>query len=92
MQTILQAKRSLLFNDQKAWCKRQTNSQFDVTMGSYDDAETCELVGTYLLSKLSPQYQKKLGLYRDDGLEAFNECPREIEKIKKELCKIFADQ
>ena len=41
---IIQAKKSLLFHDKEAWCKKSTDSQFDVTMGSYDGAETCELV------------------------------------------------
>ena len=88
---IIQAKQSLLFNDNEAWCKKSSKTQFDVTMGSYDGAETCELVGSYLLSKLSPQYRKKLGLYRDDGLGAFDETPRKIEIIKKLICRTFAD-
>ena len=33
--------------------------------------------------------RSNIGLYRDDGLAAPNENPQEIEKIKKELCKIF---
>ena len=69
---IIQAKQSLLFSDNETWCKKSSKTQFDVTMGSFDGAETCELVGSYLLSKLSPQY-RKLGLYRDDGLGAFDE-------------------
>ena len=32
--------------------KRNSTTLFDVTMGSYDGAETCELVGCYLLSQL----------------------------------------
>ena len=88
---IIQAKQSLLFNDNEAWCKKSSKTQFDVTMGSYDGAETCELVGSYLLSKLSPQHRKKLGLYRDDGLGAFDETPRKIEIIKKLICRTFAD-
>ena len=44
------------------------NPLFDVTMGSYDGAEVCELVGLYLLSKLTPQMGiKNVGLYRDDS-------------------------
>ena len=35
------------------------------------------------------KYGQSIGLYRDDGLAAFNKTPKEIEKIKKELCKIF---
>ena len=60
-------------------------------MGSFDGAETCELVGCYLLSLLTKKYGQNIGLYRDDGLAAFNRKPQEIEKIKKELCKIFRD-
>ena len=41
---------------------------FDVTMSSYDGAEVCEIVGLYLLEKLSTLIdKKKIGLYRDDG-------------------------
>ena len=47
---IMQAKNSLLFNENEEWYKKTANSHFDVTMGSFDGAETCELVGSYLLS------------------------------------------
>lgn len=59
-------------------------------MGSYDGAETCELVGLFLLSELQPKYGNKIGLYRDDGLAAFDESPRSIELIKKDICKTFS--
>ena len=42
--------------------KKTTKSLFDVTMGSFDGAETCELVGSYLLSKLAPEYGNDIGL------------------------------
>ena len=29
------------------------DGSFDVTMGAYDGAEVCELVGTFLLDKIS---------------------------------------
>ena len=48
---ILQPKKSLLSHNKDLWQKK-SNSTFDVAMGSYDSAETCELVGCYLLSKL----------------------------------------
>ena len=59
-------------------------------MGSYDGAETCELVGCYLLSQLTKIPEIDIGLYRDDGLAVINQTPQKIEKIKKEICKIFA--
>ena len=88
---ILHAKRSLLFNDNCAWEKKSANNLFDVTMGSFDGAETCELVGCFLLSLLTKKYGQNIGLYRDDGLAAFNGTPQEIEKIKKGICKVFRD-
>ena len=88
---IIQAKNSLLFSETEAWCKKDSSSNFDVTMGSFDGAETCELVGSYLLSHLPTAYRNDFGLYRDDGLGGFNALRREIEKIKKEICKVFND-
>ena len=88
---IIQAKSSVLFSQNKTWCKKTSSSLFDVTMGSFDGAETCELVGLYLLSKLPPEYSTDVGLYRDDGLAALDKSPKEIENIKKHICKIFND-
>ena len=58
-------------------------------MGSFDGAETCELVGLYLLSQLK-HLNIDIELYRDDGLAICNKTPRQIELIKKEICSIFA--
>ena len=57
-------------------------------MGSYDGAETCELVGSFLLSQLQ-DLNINVGLYRDDGLATTNATPRDTENIKKEICRIF---
>ena len=84
---ILHAKRSLLYSKDAPWCKRD-NSDFDVTMGSFDGAETCELVGLYILSQLQ-HLDINVGLYRDDGLAVVKKTPKQIENIKKEICKIF---
>ena len=49
--------------------KKSTDSCFDVTMGSYDGAEICELVGTYILFKLENAISKDhIALCPDDGL------------------------
>ena len=54
---IMHAKNSILIHGNQTLIKKGTNSKpFDVTMGSFDGAETCELVGTYMLSLLS-QYE-----------------------------------
>ena len=88
---IIHAKRSLLFSENVPWEKKTSNDRFDVTMGSFDGAETCELVGSYILSRLTEKYGNNIGLYRDDGLSVFNKTPQEIENIKKDICKTFRD-
>ena len=45
MRTILHCRKSLLFYNGEAWKKKETEQCFDVTMGSYDGAEICELIG-----------------------------------------------
>ena len=50
-----------------------------------------ELVGWYILSPLTEKYSRNIGLYRDNGLAALNSKPHKIEKIKKELWKVFSD-
>ena len=60
------AKKSLLFNNQQTWIKRNSGL-FDVTMRVYDETEVYELVGYYLIYELSKLYEKKdIGLYRDN--------------------------
>ena len=87
---ILHARRSLLFDCDKAWVKK-TEEHFDVTMGAYDGAEVCELVGLYLLSLLGEKYNtEEIGLYRDDGLSVFkNISGPQAEKIKKDFQSTF---
>ena len=59
-------------------------------MGSYDGAETAEIVGLYVLSKLEKLIdQKHLGLYRDDGLAVANLTGVEVEKLRKQVFKFF---
>ena len=84
---IIHAKKSTLIHKQQPWQKKG-DTTFDVTMGSYDGAETCELVGSFLLSQLQ-DLNINVGLYRDDGLATTNTTPRETENIKKEICRIF---
>ena len=74
--------------------KKKNNLDFDVTMGSFDGAETSELVGLNLLSKVSKIiYNAHLGLYRDDGLALITNCNgRKLDRIRKKLHQIFKDK
>ena len=71
--------------------KKDSDSTFDVTMGSYDGAEVCELVGIYILSILKEKYgESQIGLYRHDGLEAFHDLSKRVAgRTRKEITKIF---
>ena len=86
---IIHSKRSLLYHQNSPWTKKNSDSMFDVTMGSYDGAETCELIGVYMLSLIATQFRDEVGLYRDDGLAVCQATPREIEKTKQEVSKVF---
>ena len=88
---IKHARKSLLFNHGRPWIKNNNSNLFDVTMGSYDGAEICELVGLFILNHLGKKFGKKnIGLYRDDGLAVIkNRSARLADKTRKELHKIF---
>ena len=73
--------------------KRITSSLFDVTMGSYDGAEVCELDGLFLLNKLAIGFGKdNVGLYRDDGLLILKGTGgRQADQARKKLHEIFGE-
>ena len=72
---ILHAKKSLMFHNNEQRIKKSCNN-FDVTMGSFIGAETCELVGAMILNELNNVYKDNSGLYRSDRLAVFNTTPR----------------
>ena len=50
--------RTLLFDHKnRAWVKREANKEFDVSMGAYDGAEVCELVGPIRIVSTQKQNQ-----------------------------------
>ena len=59
-------------------------------MGSYDGAEICELIGTFMLSLIGNKYNpNNTGVYRDDRLAVFkNTSGSQSEKIKKTFQKM----
>ena len=88
---IIHAKRTLVFNGGEPWKKKDNDSSFDVTMGSLDGAETCELVVCYILSILQQRYGKSMGRYRDDGLGISTRSTKQTEKAKQHISKVFND-
>ena len=71
--------------------EKKTN--FDVSMGSGDGAEICELIDLFIIyqitevEKLIPK--EKIGAFRDDYLAITGKSKRENEKLKKDLIKLF---
>ena len=90
---IFHARKSLLFNNNQTWMKKG-GDLFDVTMGAYDGAEICELVGIFMLEKIGNYFDKNnVELYRDDGLAVFkNVSGPESERIKKKLQSLFKEE
>ncbi len=64
---------------------------FDATMGSFDGADVCELVGLFLLNELSQIFDKDhVGLYRDDGLMLLTgTSDRLADQTRKKLHQLF---
>ena len=62
-------------------------------MDCFDGAEVSEIVGTYILSKISNLINKKqVGLYCDDGLGVLRNMSRsEMDRTRKNFTKIFQE-
>ena len=59
----------------------KNNPNFDVTIGSHDDAELCELTGLYILSIMGSEFVKEeIGLYQDGGLGCFQNMSGPVRK------------
>ena len=89
IEIILQTKKSFLFRDGQPWSKKGDNN-FDVAMGSFDGAETCDIVGLYILSKLKNiSDDVDLGLFRDDGAGESSLPPNQLDDVRKEIITKF---
>ena len=88
---IKHCRKSLLFYENEALKKKDTDTTFDVTMGSYDGAEVCELIGIYIQSLLTNILSKdNMGLYRDNGLFILRKINKQqTDKIRKKIISIF---
>ena len=88
---IKHCRKFLLFYNNEPWKKKEDDSSFDVTMGSYDGAELFELIGLYIQSLLESTLEKDLmGLYWDNGLTILcNTNSQQTDKIWKKIISIF---
>ena len=90
VEVIFHVQKLVLYNNGEPWVKKEGGS-FDFTMGAYDGAEVCELIGIYMLYLIGKKYHSKtIGLYRDDGLAiSKNVSGPASEKMKKHLQYLF---
>ena len=87
----MHCRKSLLFDNETAWTKKNQSNMFDVTMGSFDGTEVCELIGLFLLDNHSDKYGKNnVGPYRDDGLVLLrNASGPQSERTRKDITREF---
>ena len=57
---IMQARKTVLFHGNKSWVKKFGNKGFDVSMEWFDGGKVSEIVGTYILSKISNEIKIEL--------------------------------
>ena len=83
---IMYCRKWFLFDKKDVWAK-QHDSDFDVTMGSFDGAGICELVGLYLLHLLKKECgSSSIGLYRDGGLACYKKpSGPQTERMRKRI-------
>ena len=93
VEIIMQSRKTLLFDKDEPWVKRGDSPMFDVAMGCYDGAEVCELVGLYILHKLTSAFPDgNIGLYRGDGLAIFkNINTRSGDNVRKKFSEILGN-
>ena len=83
VEVIFQARKSVLYNNAELWVKKE-DSGFDFTMGEYDGAEVCKLIGICMSYLIGKKYDWEIiGLYKDDGPAVFkNVSGQASEKMK----------
>ena len=91
VEAILNSRKSFLYFEGNPWIKKDTTEHFDVTEGSFDGAEVCELVGLHLLSKLRDLVTDgSVGLYRDDGLAVVHKYSGpQMDRLRKKIIDVF---
>ena len=73
--------------------RRKLEKQFYVSMGAFDYAEVCELIGLCIISTINEGIcLESIGHYRDDGLTVLKSATgSELERMTKQLTKTLQD-
>ena len=91
MEIIKQCRKTLLYYEDSVWIKKGEGGNFDVSVGAYDGAEICELVGCVLLYSINKiMGPSSHGLYHCDSLIIVDKStPKKCDRIRKRLHKLF---
>ena len=87
----MQARKTFLFHEGVPWVKLSDSEDFDMLVGLYDSAETCNLVSAFVLNNLSHFIDNSsIGLYISNVLGVFmSHSGPKTERKQKEIIKIF---
>ena len=83
---IVESKNSFLYHRNSNWTKQ--SGLFNIGQGAYDGAESTDIVGLYMLSKIQ-HLPLVSGAFRDDGLGISWLSPSDNNDLKDELQAIF---
>ncbi len=87
---IKHVRKSLLFYSDKTWVKKSNDSLFDLTMGSYDGAEVSELVGLFILNKLSAKFGQEMSVCIRTMVYCYWTAPEDCWQIEQgKICTKF---
>ena len=93
MNLIIHSCKAILTHKSQTWEKTNSDQLFNVSMGSFNGAEICDLIGLFLLNEIKKSkifIDNEFGLYRDDGLGIIrSKSPRSAENTAKYLFKLF---
>ena len=85
---IMKSKKSYLYTCNVPWVKKGQEN-FDIGMGAWDGAESCDIVGLYILDQLKNRIAGfESGLYRDDNLGVVETTERNAEKIRQKIIDV----
>ena len=88
---IMLSKKSFLYTGDTPWVKKG-DTNFDIAMGAWDGAESCDLVGLFLLDQLTNRIAGlETGVYRDDGLGVAQNTGRNIEKMRQKIEQVYEE-
>ena len=92
---IIHCRRGVLWHEGQVWVKK-TDPNFDVTMGSFDGAECCDIVGLFLLHQITETHEilgrDEVGLFRDDLAGITRGGGPIAERKKKELIRVIKSE